>query len=91
MVVDPSRHVAAARNVRCTSASVVKETPVVPFHGCTTGFIVNYTPDSAVRFDLDGAPVEMFDRAYAPGHVEILIGGRKLSAGSFAKLLANSE
>jgi hypothetical protein len=67
--------------------AVVKETPVVPFHGCTTGFIVNYTPDSAVRFDLDGTPVEMFDRAYAPGHVEILIGGRKLSAGSIAKLL----
>jgi hypothetical protein len=33
------------------------------------GFIVNYTPDSAVRFDLDGNPVEHFDRAYIPGQV----------------------
>jgi hypothetical protein len=30
--------------------SVVRKTPVVEFFGATTGFIVNYTPDHAVRF-----------------------------------------
>ena len=57
---------------------VVAKTPSVPFFGKTTGFIVNYTPDSAVRFDLDGNPVENFDRAYIPGKVEIFIGKQKL-------------
>jgi hypothetical protein len=47
----------------------VAKTPFVPFFGKTTGFIVNYTPDSAARFDLDGDPVEHFDRAYIPGRL----------------------
>ena len=58
----------------------VAKTPEVPFFGKTTGFIVNYTPDSAVRFDLDGNPVEHFDRAYIPGQVEVFIGKHKLPA-----------
>jgi hypothetical protein len=58
----------------------VKKTPFVPYHGRTTGFIVNYTPDSAVRFDLDGDPVEHFHRAYRPGQVEVFIGKQKLPA-----------
>jgi hypothetical protein len=47
----------------------VAKTPFVPFFGKTTGFIVNYTPDSAVSFDLHGNPVEHFDKAYIPGQV----------------------
>ncbi len=58
----------------------VRKTPFVPYHGRTTGFIVNYTPDSAVRFDLDANPVEHFDRAYIPGQVEVFIGKQKLPA-----------
>ena len=37
------------------------------FFGTTTEFIVNYTPDQAVRFDLEGRPVEAFTRAHHPG------------------------
>ena len=59
---------------------VAKKTPVLAFHGPTTGFIVNYTSDSAVRFDLDANPVEQFDRAYTPGEVELFIGRQKLPA-----------
>jgi len=58
----------------------VAKTPSVPFFGPTTGFVVNYTPDSAVSFDLDGNPVEHFDRAYRPGQVEVFIGKQKLPA-----------
>ncbi len=46
----------------------VKKTPFVPYHGRTTGFIVNYTPDSAVRFDLDGDPVERLQ------HIDLAAG-----------------
>src|SRR5665213_1964704 len=52
------------------AVSVAKRTPLAPFHGPTTGFIVNYTPDSAVRFDLGGNPIEHLDRAYVPGQFE---------------------
>ena len=56
----------------------VAKTPFVPFFGPTTGFVVNYTPDSAVSFDLDGNPIEHFDRAYRPGQVEVFIGKQRL-------------
>ncbi len=58
----------------------VAKMPFVPHHGRTTGYVVNYTPDSAVRFDVDGNPVEHFDRAYMPGQVEVFIGKHKLPA-----------
>ena len=57
-----------------------KKTPDTKFFGPTTGFIVNYTPDSAVRFDLQGNPVEHFERAYVPDEVEVFIGKQKLPA-----------
>ena len=65
--------------------AVVKKTPFVPFHGATMGFIVNYSPDHAVRFDLDGDPVESFECAYIPGEVELFLRGRKVPTGAFAK------
>jgi hypothetical protein len=65
---------------------VVAKTPFVPFFGKTTGFIVNYTPDSAVRFDLDGNPVEHFGRAYRPGEVEVIIGKQKLPASGLFRI-----
>jgi hypothetical protein len=56
--------------------SVVRRTPVVQFFGPTTGFIVNYTLDHAVRFDLEGWPVETLSRAHRPGEVTLYLGGR---------------
>jgi hypothetical protein len=56
--------------------SVVRRTPLVKFFGPTTGFIVNYTPDHAVRFDLDGRPVETLTRAHRPGEVTLYLSGR---------------
>jgi hypothetical protein len=66
--------------------SVASRTPVVTFFGKTIGFIVNYTPDFAVRFDLKGDPVEAFDRAYRPGNVTIVIGGKEMPGDVFARI-----
>ena len=41
--------------------AIARATQVVSFHGATVGYIVNFTPDFAVRFDLNGDPVEMDD------------------------------
>jgi hypothetical protein len=62
--------------------AVVRRTPTVTFCGATKGFIVNFTPDNAVEFDNNGAPVQTFERAFRPGEVEIFIGKQKLPAAS---------
>ena len=50
------------------------------------GFIVNYSPDRAIRFDLEGNAVELFDRAYRLGVVQFAIGRRVISQGEFPTL-----
>jgi hypothetical protein len=57
--------------------SVVGRRPFIPFFGATTGFVVNYTPDHALRFDLEGTPVETLARAYRPGEVTLYLKGRE--------------
>jgi hypothetical protein len=56
--------------------AVVRRTPFVKFFGATTGFIVNYTPDHAVRFDVEGRSVETLTRAHRPGEVTLYLSGR---------------
>jgi hypothetical protein len=41
----------------------VRREAAIPFYGSVTGAIVNYSPDRAVRFDLEGNPVRVYDRA----------------------------
>lgn len=38
----------------------------VPGFGFVTGFVINYSPDQAVRFDLDGKPLAALPAAYRP-------------------------
>jgi hypothetical protein len=66
---------------------VVRKTPEVPFYGPTIGFVVNYSPHRAVRFDLAGNPVAMLDRAYEPGQVTLRIARKQLSADVFARTM----
>src|SRR5580704_11143259 len=66
--------------------AAASRTPVVPFFGKTIGFILNYTPDFAVRFDLLGDPVETFDHAYSPGDVTIAIGGKEVPGVVYARI-----
>jgi hypothetical protein len=82
--LDPSR---APVSYALQALAVVRNRPVVPFHGPTTGFIVNYTPDHAVRFDLEGNPIESFPRAYVSSEVVLLMRGRKISAEEFGRIL----
>jgi hypothetical protein len=53
------------------------------FYGSPTGFIVNFSHDYAVRFELDGSPLAAFERAFEPGHISISIGGTPLTQGQF--------
>ena len=57
----------------------VRNMPRVPFWGNTTGYVINYRSDFAVRFDLSGNPIEVLRDAYVPGQVQIEIGGRRMT------------
>ena len=52
-----------------------------PRFGRAVGIIINYSPDRAIRFDLEGNALELFDRAYRPGIAQFAIGGRVVSPG----------
>jgi hypothetical protein len=67
--------------------AVVRKMPFVQFFGRTTGFIVNYTPDHAVRFDCKGRPVETLARSHRPWEVSVTLGRRAVSAEAFGKAL----
>jgi hypothetical protein len=68
--------------------AVVRRTTVVRFFGPTTGFVVNYTPDNAVRFDLEGRPVEKLTRAYQPGEVTLYLGRQAVPAVRLGRMLS---
>ena len=58
----------------------------LPAYGRAIGFIVNYSPDRAIRFALEGNAVELFDRAYRLGVVQFAIGRRVISQGELPTL-----
>jgi hypothetical protein len=59
----------------------------LPAFGRPIGVIVNYTRDRAVRFDLDGNPVEMFSHAYCPADTYIELGGRPVPAATLLAVM----
>lgn len=58
----------------------------LPAFGRAEGIIINYDPDRAIRFDLEGRAVEGFNRAYRPGVAQFAIGGRAGSPGELFSL-----
>ena len=56
----------------------------LPAFGRPIGFIVNYTPDRAVRYDLDLNPVEEFPHAYRGGRVSLRVRNKGLVESSSA-------
>jgi hypothetical protein len=58
----------------------IAESPsgTIMFYGRPTGIIVNYSPDDAVRFDLEGNAVEGLPTAYRLGQLMVSIRGRPI-------------
>jgi hypothetical protein len=61
--------------------AVAREQKGVPFFGTVIGVTVNYSPDSAVRLDLAGTPIESYPRAYSPAQISVVIGRRPVTQG----------
>jgi hypothetical protein len=61
----------------------------VPAFGRPVGFVINYSPDKAVRFDLNGQPIAILDKAVRPGTAVLLrLDGRPISAEALGLDLA---
>ncbi len=53
----------------------------VPAFGKPIGFVINYSPDKAVKFDPNGRPVAILGEAVRPGTAVLLrLGGRPVTA-----------
>ena len=52
----------------------------VPAFGKTIGFVINYSPDKAVRFDRNGQPIAILDKAVRLGTAVVHLGGRPIPA-----------
>ena len=60
---------------------------VVPFLGRSTGFVINYTPDFALRHDRSGRLVARLDRALRVGESGAIIGGKYIGESTWTALL----
>jgi hypothetical protein len=49
----------------------------VPAFGKTVGFAINYSPDKAVRFDRNGQPIAILDKAVRLRTAVLRLGGRQ--------------
>jgi hypothetical protein len=59
----------------------------VMFFGKALGLIINYSPDSALRCDLDGKPLEVLTKAYRLGEVRLSFGGAPISPATVSRVL----
>src|SRR6266496_5343716 len=59
----------------------------INFYGKAVGFIINYGPDNAIRYDLNGNPMDVLSSAYRSDELTISIRGRPVSRGALAAIL----
>ena len=52
------------------------------------GIIINDSPDRAIRFDLTGKPIAIFDKAHRLGRARFSIGGRAVTEGELAAVFS---
>jgi len=61
--------------------------PTVPFFGLVTGFVVNYSPDRAVRFDIKGNAIEVLPKACRLGEIQLSVGNKSIAPAKMARML----
>jgi hypothetical protein len=61
----------------------------LPAFGRVIGFVVNLSPDRAVRFDLEGRAIEILPKAWRVGQAALSISGKAVPAGLLQKVLGS--
>jgi len=62
----------------------------INFYGKAVGFIINYGPDNAIRYDSNGNPLDVLSSAYRPEELTISIRGRPVSRDALAVILGTA-
>src|SRR6266700_2758387 len=65
-----------------------KQRSPIRFYGNAVGVVVNYSPDEALRFDLNGDAVEILPAAYRGETLSFLLGGKPVSSKTFAAIFS---
>jgi hypothetical protein len=55
-----------------------RRSKVIPLFGTPTGIVINFDPDRAVRYDLDGHALEILRGAVRLGETRVSVGGRPM-------------
>jgi hypothetical protein len=63
----------------------------LPAFGRPTGVVVNYTPDRAVMFSLEGKALEILPRAYRVGKVRLSVCGQRVSPEVLNKIISGAR
>ncbi len=63
----------------------------LPAFGKPTSVIVNYSPDQAVQYDLQGQPMAVLDRAHRLGQARLMIGKREFSQAALDAIFVRHE
>jgi len=63
-----------------------KQRSPIRYYGDAVGVVVNYSPDEALRFDLNGYAGEILPAAYRGETLSVLLGGKPVSAKTIAAI-----
>jgi hypothetical protein len=55
-----------------------RHTKIIPFFGAPTGIVINYDPDRAVRYDLNGTALEILRGAVRLGETRVAVAGKSV-------------
>jgi len=64
---------------------------MVPFFGSLVGYVINYTPDYAEKFDKEGRLIRKLDREYRVGESGLIIGGKYISESTWTAMFGAVE
>ncbi len=59
--------------------------------GATTGFVVNYTPDKAIRYDAEGRQIEELSETVEAPYSGIVVGGKRVDSRTLSGLFGPVE
>lgn len=72
---DPQRPLGFVREALAAVRGPLRGSPF----GLATGFVINYREDYAVRFDLQGNPLEVYSEPHRSGQASLRMGSRDLA------------
>lgn len=60
---------------------------IIPTFGAPTGFVINYRTNRAVRYDLDGNPIDTFAHAVTIGDSSLSVRGNPCSSNQLRRVM----